>query len=102
MAKKFKIGMVFKTRKLYSFCENYPELETFVNKSLNRHIVGDWGDIEPEDKKSNNEALNESYPNRILSAYNLPKQIPGVSDTKIWIITEYDRSVTTILFPSEY
>ena len=58
-------------------------------------------DLDEEDKQSNDEALNEDFPEQILSVYNF-EQLPGVSDDKIYIITEHDRSVTTILFPSEY
>ena len=66
----------------------------FVAHSLARHMGGDWGDLTIEDKEENEFSLREGY--RLLSAYTadgLPK---------IWIITERDRSVTTILFPDEY
>ena len=75
-------------------------LEAFQNANeapfpyINRHAVGDWGDLYPEDKRSNDEALEMGY--RILSAYTLS------SGMKIWIITEADRSVTTLLLPEEY
>ena len=59
-----------------------------------RHITGDWGDVSAEDGKSNDEALELG--NHVLSAYTLP------SGTRIWIITEADRSSTTILLPEEY
>lgn len=61
---------------------------------LRRHAKGDWGDLDNEDKKTNDEALR--YGNRLLSAYEV-----GNGD-KIWIITEWDRSVTTLLKPEEY
>ncbi len=60
---------------------------------LNRHQCGDWGDLDEEDKASNNQALGDW--DRIFSAYI----IQGV---KFWVITEEDRSATTILLPSEY
>ncbi len=60
---------------------------------LMRHAVGDWGDVCIEDKISNDAATHTGQ--RVLSAYQLFGQ-------KIWIITEWDRSVTTVLFPSEY
>jgi len=66
----------------------------FVMSSLSRHARGDWGDLDEEDKKENELSLKEGF--RLLSAYEragLPK---------IWIITEADRSVTTVLFPDEY
>lgn len=58
-----------------------------------KHRCGDWGDVSEEDKQSNDEALESG--DRILSAYNL-------GDIRIWIITEYDRSRTTVLLPEEY
>ena len=61
---------------------------------LNRHVTGDWGELCDEDKKANDISLRHGY--RILSAYTT-----GVGE-KIWIITEADRSVTTILLPEEY
>ena len=61
---------------------------------LRRHQAGDWGEICPDDRQVNEDAL--LYGNRILSAYSL------ADGTKLWIITEADRSVTTILLPEEY
>ena len=66
----------------------------FVFDSLKRHTRCDWGELSEQDKASNNSALNGS--GRLFSAY-----IKEGLD-KIWIITEWDRSVTTILFPDEY
>lgn len=60
---------------------------------LIRHSMGDWGTVPQEDAELNNQALVDG--GRILSSYN-------VGDDRIWIITEWDRSVTTILLPSEY
>ena len=61
---------------------------------LYRHQSGDWGDLGDEDKLSNEQALYEDT--RILSAYHTAK------GTKLWVITEADRSSTTILLPDEY
>ena len=58
-----------------------------------RFRPGDWGDLTPADQRANNEALAEG--SRILSAY-------VVGDRKLWVITEADRSATTILLPEEY
>ncbi len=65
-----------------------------VTSFLNRHLSGDWGDVDPDDRQANNDAL--LYNERLLSVYHL------VDQTTIWIITEADRSSTTILLPSEY
>jgi hypothetical protein len=61
---------------------------------LRRHLTGDWGEMDEYDTAVNNRAVEDG--DRILSAYTLP------SGKKIWIITEADRSVTTILLPDEY
>lgn len=60
---------------------------------LDRHLAGDWGDVCAEDNHANELALREG--SRLLSAYRL-------GDVAIWIITEADRSATTLLLPSEY
>lgn len=59
-----------------------------------RHATGDWGDLCDEDKQENEFAVKNGE--RILSAYNLP------TGKRIWIITEADRSATTLLLPDEY
>ena len=61
---------------------------------LARHANGDWGDLCPEDARANERALRTGE--RLLSAYGLR------DGTKIWIITEADRSSTCILLPEEY
>ncbi len=61
---------------------------------LARHAQGDWGDVDADDWKENDYSLTHAL--RLLSAYSLN------DGTKIWIITEADRSATTILLPSEY
>lgn len=62
---------------------------------LSRHLRGDWGDLSDEDRRRNDAAL-KSGDERLFSAYQVA---PGL---KLWIITEWDRSVTTLLLPSEY
>lgn len=61
---------------------------------LYRHAAGDWGDLSHEDMLANAAALKEGT--RLLSAYHMK------DGKKIWIITEADRSATTILLPEEY
>lgn len=61
---------------------------------LARHIHGDWGELPVEDIAANELALLTG--NRLLSSYLIP------GGDKVWLITEADRSVTTILLPSEY
>jgi hypothetical protein len=61
---------------------------------LGRHAAGDWGDVDAEDRRSNDLAVRDGT--RILSAYRTRR------GDKLWIITEADRSATTILLPEEY
>jgi hypothetical protein len=61
---------------------------------LTRHVTGDWGDLSDEDKEENELSVEQGF--RILSAYTLE------DDSRIWIITERDRSATTLLTPGEY
>lgn len=61
---------------------------------LSRHLRGDWGDLCPEDKTENELSLKHGF--RLLSSY------PVTEREKLWIITEADRSVTTLLLPSDY
>src|SRR5580700_9594942 len=61
---------------------------------LSRHIRGDWGELCEEDRKENQLSVKRGF--RILSSYKTN------SGEKIWVITEADRSVTTVLLPDEY
>ena len=91
---KFPIGNMVMTRGINDeIAENTP-FSTFVLKSLKRHAQCDWGDLGKEDTASNDSAVKNG--GRLFSAYIEE----GLK--KIWIITEWDRSVTTILFPDEY
>jgi hypothetical protein len=61
---------------------------------LRRHMSGDWSELSDEDVRENELSLREGF--RVLSTYRT------VKGQKLWIITEADRSATTILLPSEY
>jgi hypothetical protein len=60
---------------------------------LARHATGDWGDLCAFDRRQNEIALSDGY--RVFSSYDVPAG-------RVWIITEADRSITTILLPEEY
>ena len=62
---------------------------------LRRHLSGDWGDLSDDDRRLNDAAL-KSGEDRLFSSYEVTRYL------KLWIITEWDRSVTTLLLPSEY
>jgi len=91
--RKFELGRVVATP---AALETFTSLE--IRAALGRHVIGDWGDLEPEDVWTNNESLKNG--SRLLSAYEFRGH-------KLWIITEAvddsDRhSVTTALLPSDY
>ena len=62
-------------------------------KLIHHHVTGDFGEIDEEDRQENLLSIKQGF--RIMSAYTL-------NDTKLWVITEADRRVTTILLPDEY
>jgi len=75
-------------------------LETLEHTAINsmdliqRHQSGDWGNVPPSDAEENIHSIENGW--RILSSYAIS------DDQNIWIITEADRSVTTLLLPEEY
>ena len=80
------------TRGINDLVADNEHFAKFVWDSLKKYRTGDWGDLCDEDKRLNDEAIDSG--SRILAAYE------GMY--KIWVITEHDRSATTILFPDEY
>ena len=88
-APKFSLGQIVATPNALS---QIPNDEIFI--ALSRHVRGDWGELDPEDRNSNEQALKGE--GRLFSAYLSAQSI------KFWIITECDRSVTTILLPEDY
>lgn len=95
----FNTGALHTTSTISEFMQENLLFAEFCDNSLNKHKSGDWGDLEEEDLEANNFSLENKE--RLVSVYNLPPN--WIEDEeKIYIITEWDRSVTTILFPSEY
>jgi hypothetical protein len=90
---KFPLGQTVITATAKARFEAAPE---FVQACLGRHAQGDWGDLDPEDAKMNDAGLGVEHPDRLLSSYAAP------SGGKLWVITEWDRSVTTVLLPEDY
>jgi hypothetical protein len=91
---QFPMGQTVLTRGVNDLIAEDAVFAKLVTESLVRHATGDWGDLSAEDKVENDLSLKEGL--RLLSAY----ETEGLP--KIWIITEADRSVTTVLFPEEY
>ena len=90
---KFSLGKVVTTAGVHKEIDHYAIFEV-----LDRHANCDWGDICDEDKKSNLAALD--FEERLVSAYMVSDK--ERNESKVYVITEWDRSVTTVLFPSEY
>ena len=89
----FQLGQIVCTVSIQHLIEKEKLSSLDLFTLLSRHAIGDWGDLCEEDVQANQAALNEG--DRLLSSYTVNK-------TKIWIITEADRSVTTVLLPSDY
>ena len=92
----FWLGQIVATAYVNDLMIKKRAFKDFCMECLCRHLVRDWGDLCEEDKKLNDVAFTTGE--RILSSYIYPSD----NSNSIWIITEADRSVTTILFPYEY
>lgn len=93
--RKFDFGELMATKAIDERENADPLFQCFTANSFIRHICGDWGDLCDEDKEVNEDALVNG--GRLMSSYTFEN-----TGEKIWIITEADRSITTILFPSDY
>ncbi len=96
MFQGFDIGTILATTQVADDFSRNEEFKDFVRRSFNRYTHCDWGEMSEDDKHLNDEAL-ENGNQRIHASYTNPD-----TDVTIWIITEADRSHTTILYPSEY
>ena len=90
---KFLLGMMVCTRYVNDCIAENALFAEFVLDSLKRHANCDWGEISESDKVENDFSLDKHL--RLFSVYKKDKFV-------IWVITEADRSVTTVLFPAEY
>lgn len=86
---KFRLGRILSTPNALS---RLTHEEIF--RSLQRHQSGDWGDVDDHDRQENEVSLEQGF--RLLSVYR------SLDGTKFWIITEADRSITTVLMPEDY
>ena len=97
---RFELGQLCNTPGAQAVLQRY-QVNPF--QLIGRHVRGDWGDICKEDAQTNEEALREGA--RIFSVYVLPPPLSEsetLTPVKVWLITEADRSVTTLLLPEEY
>ncbi len=92
----FLLGRIMMTTNVKNrLQEAHPDhWEEELQQLISRHVSGDWGDLDEEDKRDNQVSLERGF--RILSAYNT------TSDLRVWVITEADRSCTTCLLPQDY
>ncbi len=93
----FPLGSLYVTRGIQALID---EKGLDVSPFIARHVTGDWGDVCAEDAAENQLSLEQGF--RILSAYSFAPANDPNNTIKFWIITEADRSVTTVLLPSEY
>jgi len=87
----FRLGQIVATPGALQALERAGEAP---QKFLERHVSGDWGDLDEEDRQENALSLEHSF--RLLSAYQT------TAGEKLWVITEANRTLTTILLPDEY
>ena len=77
----------------------------WLTHCLQRHVAGDWGDLDPDDRRANDHAVR-TRDGRLLSRYTSPAWLAaGTQDTALWIITDDlgdPDTATTLLFPSDY
>lgn len=95
----FNFGQIVQTSGIANERENDPVFADNVRRAFYRYVKKDWGDLTQGDKDANDQAL-ENGDERILASYWILNS--ESEKKKIYIITEWDRSVTTILFADEY
>ena len=91
---EFKLGRTVVTAGVGLHMKEDTDFSSHVKECMDRHCDNDWGDVHHEDEGINDYAVENG--DRILSVYK------HENHPKIWIITEADRSATTVLFPDEY
>ena len=91
MSALFPLGQIVATPGALAALERAQQAPTSF---LARHSIGDWGELEPTDVAENEYSLIHGF--RLLSSYQTN------AGEKLWIITEADRSATTLLLPEEY
>ena len=92
----FELGRLTATYGISAAMEDDTAFQRFVAASLNRYQSCDWGELSATDRQANDAAVRNGS-DRIFAAY-VSKEL----QKKIWIITEADRSYTTVMLPQEY
>lgn len=92
----FGLGTLYVTAGIQELMDQGLDMTPFIQ----RHATGDWGDVCEDDAAENYLSVKKGF--RILSAYTCSLTENPETRVKVWIITEADRSATTILLPEEY
>lgn len=95
----FRTGQTVCTGSIDVMMRSDPCFASWVASCLERHCTGDWGDISEDDREMNDEAVRMMAEGRSMDSVMSSYTMDGI---EIWIITECDNSVTTILRPEEY
>lgn len=90
---QLELGQIVATAGVAGWVDELQLRSLSIAQALLRHRSRDWGQVCPEDWQTNDDAVRHGE--RVLSEYE-------VCGRRLWIITEWDRSVTTVLFPEEY
>lgn len=96
LAPKFFTGRIQTTKAIAERMNREKQFGDFISDCLKRHITCDWGDVDGLDVRMNDDAV-KSGEGEIHSIYAYPE-----SDETIWVMTNGDRSATTVLYPYEY
>lgn len=96
---KFETGKVVYSAEVAEKASTNREFRLFILEAIKRYLKCDWGDICDDDKEANKESLKNG--SMLMGSYSYKDKAYN-KESIIWIITEGDRSVTTILFPHEY
>ncbi|KVG12479.1 hypothetical protein [Burkholderia thailandensis] len=88
---RFKLGRIFATP---AALEAIANARVSIIDLLIRHMRGDWGDLSESDRQQNELSVKAGL--RLLSCYVLP------GHQTVWVVTEWDRTATTILLPGDY
>ena len=95
----FSMGALYLSAGIHLACSEHDRFHHFIMHCIHRHHSCDWGELDPEDFATNQSALSSG--GRLCSCYDVPADL-GSSLYRVWVITEHDRSATTILLPEEY
>jgi hypothetical protein len=95
-----KLGQVVGTRNFVALFPNETLLNAAVHLVLQKYQFGDWGLVSMRSKALNDEALDANSPGRVLAKYSI--KAPNGRYVDIFVITEWDRSVTTLMLTEDY